>query len=107
MPEPYWPKHKSAYTLADADRNRETLSVKCLRCGKVGYYLPVDMKEIFGDIPLDDLQIRMRCERCGLDGQIDIRKMAPSIAELQNMTIRRLDRIRWVRRVTWREVKGA
>jgi len=48
----------------------------------------------------------MHCERCepGLRPEVDT--AYPSIAELEAMTIRRLDRVRWVRRTTWRDEKG-
>jgi hypothetical protein len=100
MPEPYWPKRKGSYTLADSARNGAYLRAECRYCKTVHFYLPADMKEVCGDVQVDD--VKFRCETCG-DRDIRPSEYHPPIAELQTMTIRRLEKIYFQRRVVWRD----
>ena len=63
---------------------------------------------MFGNIECDDVinSRRLRCTRCGDKYSLDLRMEKPSAAELQSLTIRRLDRIDYVPRVKWRDEKA-
>lgn len=100
MLEPYWSKRKGAYTLADSVRNGAYLRAECRYCKIVHFYTPSDLKELCGNVQVDDL--KLRCEKCG-DSNIMLSEHHPPIAELQTMTIRRLDRVCFQRRVVWRD----
>jgi hypothetical protein len=106
MPEPYWPKHQG-FALSDAHALGRIVRVGCGYHKTARFYRPADLKEIFGDIQVDDLATRMYCEKCGSPGYAQIDCLSPSIAELQTMTIRRLVRIKWERRLIWEDEKGA
>ena len=107
MPEPYWPKRKGSFTLSDSERNGQIIRVTCKYHRKDRFYRPADRKELFGDIQADDLARRMRCDQCGGSGRVDVGTVSPSVAELGTITICRLDRVRWVRQIAWRDEKGA
>jgi hypothetical protein len=66
------------------------------------------MREVFGDIECDDVirSRRLRCTGCGDKYSLDLRTENPSAAELQSLTIRRLDRIDYVPRVKWRDERA-
>jgi hypothetical protein len=44
------------------------------------FYRPTDLLQRFGDIPIDDLEYRMHCERCepGLRPEVDTAYPSPS-----------------------------
>ncbi|MEQ1938637.1 hypothetical protein ABMA46_10305 [Mesorhizobium sp. CN5-321] len=103
MPEPYWPKDRNAYTLRMAERNRTIVRVRCAYCKRVAYYHPVDLMEIWGDVEVDDLMHKMRCEAGKDHGNMDVRCISPSAEEMQGMKIRRLTGIVLTRRPVWSE----
>ncbi len=106
MPEQYYPKRKGAFTLSHASQHGALIRVTCKRHNNTRYYRPGDLLQLFGDVPVDDLEYRMRCEQCEPGSRPEVEPAYPSIAELEAMTVRRLDGVRWVRRITWRDEKG-
>lgn len=102
MPEPYWIKHKHAYTLSMAERNRTVIRVHCAYCKRTAYYHPVDLMEIYGDLEVDDLMERMRCEN-GDHGSLDVKCLSPSAEEMQGIKLRRLVAIQLRRIPIWSE----
>ena len=105
MPEPYWPKRKGSYRLSDAAKNHQYARMRCRYCKAARYYLVLELKAAFGNIECDDVvyQNDWRCMGCGEANMIELDLAAPSAAELQSAVIRRIDRIAYVRRVTWKD----
>ncbi len=106
MPEPYWPKHQNAYLLSSAHANGSLLRIECRRCRVTRFFVPSDLARVFGDIEVDDVARKMRCEKCGEKWSMRISMELPMAAQRATMTIRRLDRIYHVKRVTWRDLVG-
>ena len=108
MPEPYWPKRKGAYTLADAEKNSKYARISCRYCKLERWFLISDLRRLFGDIECDDVidNRRLRCTGCGGKHSLEMRTENPSAEELQSITIRRLDRIDYVQRVKWKDEKA-
>ncbi|WP_128628636.1 hypothetical protein [Borborobacter arsenicus] len=53
---------------------------------------------------VDDVVYQMRCSKCDQRGTLKIDTMIPTAAEKQGIILRRIDRIYYVRRVTWKDV---
>lgn len=106
MPEPYWPKRKGSYTLFDARKNDSLARIACRYCKRTHNYTLDDLRTVFGDIEVDDVVLQMRCSGCHNRHTLAIELISPSAADRQSMTIRRVDRIYYVRRVTWRDDAG-
>nr|DAH84835.1 MAG TPA: zinc-ribbon domain protein [Caudoviricetes sp.] len=100
MPEPYWPKRKGSYALSDADKNRALLRGECRYCKIVHFYLASDMKEVCGDVQVDD--VKLRCEKCG-QTDIPVTCYHPTATEYPTLMLRRLERIEFKRRIIWRD----
>ncbi|MGE3365574.1 MAG: hypothetical protein AB7I34_19235 [Rhizobiaceae bacterium] len=101
MPENYRPKRGLApYMLTGAIKNGALVEVKCPGCSPPRWYRPEDLMTLFGDVPCINLERIMRCGRCGL--HVTTRVTVPTGEERQILNIRRLDRVWWVRRVSWR-----
>lgn len=105
MPEPYWPKRKSAYTLSHARKFYEIARIKCRYCKTQRHFMIDDLKQLFGDIECDDViyQPGWRCYQCGKDGTLEFELVKPSAEERQHISIRRIGHIRYVRKVEWRD----
>jgi hypothetical protein len=106
MPDPYWPKRKGSFTLADVHRLGYLVRITCRYCKTGRNYVPDDLRTLFGPIEVDDVPYQMRCAKCGKRHTLEIETLSPSAADRQTMIIRRIDKIAYVRRVTWRDVRG-
>ena len=103
MPEPYWPKHKGAFCLSDADRNQTIIRVRCRFCKRMAHYNPIDLIVIFGDVEVDELMEKMRCEGGKEHGRLLVECISPAGADAVGIRIRRLEGIRLRRKPIWRE----
>lgn len=108
MPEPYWPKKKGSFTLADAEKNARLAKIRCYYCKTERYFRLRDLRTLFGNIEVDDViyRQRWRCTNCNSDGTLEINIDDPAGEKLQNITVRRLVRIEIVRKPVWRDEKG-
>ncbi len=103
MPEPYWPKHKNAFRLSDAGRNQTIIRVRCRYCKRTAHYNPVDLIVIFGDVEVDDLMEKMRCEGGRGHGRLNVECISPAGSDAVGLKIRRLESIQLRRVPIWRE----
>jgi hypothetical protein len=103
MPEPYWPKHRGLdpYMLSEAAKTGSLVEVRCSGCSPPRWYLPADLITLYGDVPCLNLDRMMRCEKCRR--YLSVKVTMPTAEERQNIRVRRLDRIWWVKRVSWRD----
>lgn len=100
MPEPYWLKTK-VYPLSRL-LGRDLVRVKCNYCKRSVVYRPEDLIQIFGDVDVDSLMGRMKCEG-GDHGYLDVRAFPPTGNEAVGLKIRQLVRIDIKRVPVWRE----
>ncbi len=108
MPEPYWPKRKGSYTLVDAAKHATFASVRCTYCKRQRYYLLADLATAFGNIECDDFVhvARMRCRQCGGKGALDFKTGGPMQADADKAWLVRIERIKYVRKIIWKESQG-
>jgi hypothetical protein len=108
MPEPYWPKRRGSYTLADAEKSNRYASIRCIYCKRTRYYLVADLKTAFGNVECDDMVHvgRLRCLKCDGKGSLDFRLGAPP-SDIADVAIqRRIERIVYTRRIVWKDRRG-
>jgi len=105
MPEPYWPNRKGAYTLTNAMKHYDVGRIWCHYCKAERFYLLKDFQVLFGDVEVDDVIYvqRWRCVKCKRDDTLHMELVSKSDSDRQAMRIRRLDRVEYVRKVTWRD----
>jgi hypothetical protein len=99
MPEPYWPKRKD-YPLSNLNQGRQMVRVRCSYCKRTHNYFPSDLIQIFGDVDVDSLMTRMRCEG-GDHGRLDVSSFLPTGSEAVGLRIRRLVAIKIQRVPVW------
>lgn len=103
MPERYWPK-KGDYCLSNLNDGMRLVRVRCPYCKRTHNYFAHDLIQIFGDVDVDSLMHRMKCERCGpSSGTLDVDIFAPTGREAVGLKIRRLIRIEFKRVPVWKE----
>lgn len=104
MPEQHRPKRGAPYMLSQAARNAGTLvKASCGGCSRPRWYHPQDLLTLLGDMPTLNLELAMKCEACGQGLDVDVTTPMPE--DRVKLTLRRIDRIWWTRRVRWREEK--
>lgn len=101
MPSP----HKTLpYLLSRLNTGGMTLvRVRCTYCKRSHNYFPGDLIQIFGDVDVDSLMVRMRCEGGGDHGRLDVDTFSPTGADAVGLRIRRLVAIKIRREPVWRD----
>ncbi|KQZ81855.1 hypothetical protein ASD64_08835 [Mesorhizobium sp. Root157] len=79
------------------------LRIQCRYCKVARNYLPDDLRHVLGDIEVDDVTDAMRCQKCGQKHTLITEAVFPGAAERQGMTIRKLEKVYYVKRVIWRD----
>jgi hypothetical protein len=104
MPEPYWPKKKHTYTMADAAKVSSHARMRCRYCKTERFYLVEELRVVFGNVEVDDVayQRDWRCTNCGKLNTIDLTLENPSAEDLQRIKVQRIDKIQYVRTISWK-----
>ena len=77
--------------------------VECRYCKRRHNYFPEDLIRIFGDVDVDSLMGKMKCENGADHGRLDVTSFSPTGREAIGMRIRRLVAIRFERVPVWKE----
>jgi len=79
------------------------VKASCSGCSRPRWYHPQDLLTLLGDMPTMNLELAMKCEQCG--GGLHVEVTTPLPEDRVKLTLRRIDRIWWTKRVRWREEK--
>lgn len=102
MPEPYWSK-KREFPLSRLNEHMQIVRVRCAYCKRTHNYRPDDLIQIFGDVDVDSLMHRMKCEGGSDHGMLDVKAFVPTGSEAVGLRIRRLIALRIKRVPEWRD----
>jgi hypothetical protein len=102
MPETYAPKSRD-YPLSNLNDGMRLVRVRCRYCKRTHNYFPSDLIQIFGDVDVDSLMDRMKCENDASHGRLDVEAFAPTGREAVGLRIRRLVALKIQRVPVWRE----
>ncbi len=80
------------------------IRVTCNFCRQVRYYDPGDMRLLLGDVEIDGLRRRLKCEECGRPDYMEVEGRNMAASEKEGKVLRRLHSIRIVRRPVWKDV---
>jgi len=83
----------------------EFVRVRCAYCKRLHNYYPTDLIQLFGDVDVDSLAVRMVCENAttGTHGYLDVSRLVPTAGEAVGLKIRKLVAIKIRRIPVWRE----
>src|SRR3569833_2781191 len=91
------------YTLANAERDRNLIAVKCQGCWKTAYYLPAALIALYGaDRPAYDPP-PFDCSRCKTDRLLRVEMRSIAQGDWGNLEVRRPGVVRKIQ--TWRTVR--
>lgn len=101
MPEQYREKRGlPPFMLSSAVKNGSLVEARCVGCSPARWYHPADLIQLYGDVPAANLERLMRCGNCR--SPLNVKVASPTAEERQKIRLRRLDRVWWVKRVSWR-----
>jgi hypothetical protein len=97
------PRNNIGLTFSQAHDIEALIQVRCNFCRSLRYYAPRDMLALLGDIEIDRLRRRLRCEGCDHRSyvHIEIARLFPQ--EKVGLVVRRLVMVRTIRRPVWRD----
>lgn len=75
----------------------------CRYCKRSHVYRPSDLIRIFGDVDVDSLVGRMRCENGRDHGMLDVQVFSPTGAEAVGLKIRKLVALKMLEVPVWKE----
>lgn len=102
MPETYSPKYRD-YPLSNLVDTLRMVRVRCRYCKRQHNYQPSDLIQIFGDVDVDSLAVRMTCENGRDHGRLDVEAFVPTGREAVGLRVRRLVAIKVNRVPIWHE----
>lgn len=102
MPELYGPKTRP-FPLSALNEHRQLVRTRCAYCKLVHNYRPDDLIQIFGDVDVDSLSLRMKCEGGENHTTLEVKSFIPTGSEAVGLRIRRLVAIKMQRVPIWRE----
>lgn len=80
------------------------IRVTCHYCPAVRYYDPGDMRFLLGDVEIDSLRRRLKCEVCNKRDYMEVEGLVLSATEKVGLNLRRLRGVRLIRRPIWEDV---
>lgn len=83
------PKHRD-YPLSNLNDGLRMVSVRCRYCKRTHNYFPSDLIRIFGDVDVDSLMDRMKCENGKDHGRLNVEAFSPTGKEAVGLRIRPL-----------------
>ena len=97
-----WPKGVP-WTLLHAHDAGQVARIRCGHCNIKRFYKPKELCEVIGNVSIDQVRAKVRCEKCGRKESMSAELFHPVAQEHVTIRYRRLVEIRWERRVIWRD----
>ena len=98
MPEPH---RRRDNPLSRLNESRNYVRVACAYCKRRLHFFPDDLIRVFGDVDVDSIAERIKCEGCG--GRVDVKSFSPTGSEAVGMRMRRLVAIKIQHVPVWRD----
>ena len=105
MPEQNGDNSRFPYTfsLLAAYEQGRLVRARCQHCNITRVYDPGDLKQLVGNVGIEALRAKMRCEKCGKGEWMEVEFWSPTGREWDGLIIRRLVGTRMIRKVIWRD----
>lgn len=97
------PRNNIGLILSQAHDLGAIIRVRCNYCQSLRHYAPADMLTLLGDVEVDSLRRRLRCEGCDRRDYVEVEMKALFPQERVGIIVRRLVRVRTIRRPVWRD----
>lgn len=97
-----WPRGQ-AWTLMHAHDAGQIARIWCGHCNIKRFYKPAELREVIGNVTIDEVRANARCQACGKKDYMRAELFHAYGQELVTIRFRRLKEIRWEKRVIWRD----
>jgi len=97
-----WPRG-AAWTLTHAHDAGQACGIRCGKCNLKRFYKPQELREVIGNVTIDEVREKVRCQKCGSREWMDAELFHPTGEQAHTIRYRRLVQIRWEKRVVWRD----
>ncbi|MBZ9817633.1 hypothetical protein [Mesorhizobium sp. CA7] len=77
--------------------------IRCARCNITRYYKPLELREVIGNVTIDEVRDKARCQKCGSREWMSAQLFHATGEQAHTIRFRRLVEIRRERRVIWRD----
>ena len=67
------------------------------------FYKPLELREVIGNVTIDEVREKVRCQKCGSREWMDAELFHPTGEQAHTIRFRRLKEIRWEKRVIWQD----
>jgi hypothetical protein len=67
------------------------------------YYKPSELREVIGNVTMDQVRQKVRCQQCGSRERVSAQLFHATGEQAHTIRFRRLVEIRWEKRVIWRD----
>ncbi|WP_416355592.1 hypothetical protein ACLNGM_15240 [Aureimonas phyllosphaerae] len=98
------PRDNHGLFLDDAQRLGLVVEVACNFCRTTRYYSPADMRVLLGNVEVDSLRRRLKCEDCGKRDYVEVIGKDLPAHEKNGKVLRKLTSIQVLRRPVWKDV---
>lgn len=58
-----WPRG-AAWTLTQPMTRGQVAGIRCARCNVTRYYKPLELREVIGNVTIDEVRDKVRCQQC-------------------------------------------
>lgn len=86
-----------------ADDAGQVAGIRCARCSVTRYYKPAELREVIGNVTIDEVLEKVRCQECKSRDWMSAHLIHPTGEQAHTIRYRRLVEIRWEKRVSWRD----
>ena len=93
----------AAWTLTHAHDAGQVAGIRCARCNVTRYYKPLELREVIGNVTIDEVRDKVRCQQCKSREWMSAQLFHPTGEQAHTIRYRRLVEIRWEKRVVWRD----
>ncbi|MDX8479065.1 hypothetical protein RFN28_11345 [Mesorhizobium sp. VK24D] len=93
----------AAWSLTHAHDAGQVAGIRCARCNITRYYKPLELREVIGNVTIEEVRDKVRCQQCKSREWMSAQLFHPTGEQAHTIRFRRLVQIRWEKRVIWRD----
>lgn len=88
-----WPRG-AAWTLTHVRDARQVADIRCARCNVTRNYKPIELREVIGNVTIDDVRDKVRRQQCKSREWMSAQLFHPTGEQAHTTRFRRLVQIR-------------
>ncbi|WP_189350752.1 MULTISPECIES: hypothetical protein [unclassified Mesorhizobium] len=74
----------------DDGQKAEVVAIRCARCNVTRYYKPIELREVIGNVTIDEVMDKVRCQQCKSREWMSAQLFHPTGEQAHTIRYRRL-----------------